>query len=133
MNAEVIVMDAKRGLTREDQGVLHRIMLAATILLGVNVYFGQLLLAPVHCGGPARAWGYQPLQPAALGSFAGMGCLMLAAAHKPLRLFLPLGAGVLACTAITSIGSIGTLIPVGIDFLLVAGVLGWVMMTWRGK
>lgn len=120
-------------MTRADHGCFIRIMMAAAIVLGVNLYFGQFLLAPVHCGGPVCAWGYQRLQPATLGSFAGMGCLALAAANKLPKIFLPLGAGVLGYTALTSIGSIGTIMLVGVDFLLFAGVTGWLLMTWRGR
>jgi hypothetical protein len=108
-------------------------MIVAAIFLGVGWVFGQILLAPVHCPGPVCARWYQQLQLATLSSFAGMGCLALAAANKLPRLFLPLGAGVLGHNALTSIGSIGTIILVGVDFLLVVGVIGWLLMTWQGK
>jgi hypothetical protein len=119
-------------VTREDQGVFCRIMIAAAMLLGVNWYAGQLLLAPVHCGGPVCAWGYRQLQPATPGSVAGMGCLAVAAANKLPKRFLPLGAGVLGSTAVTSVGSIGTIIVAGVDVLLGLGVIRWLLVAWRG-
>jgi hypothetical protein len=128
-----VATDARCGVTREDQGCFIRIMIVAAIFLGVGWFFGGFLIAPVHCGSPNCAWGYQRLQPATLSSFAGMGCLALAAVNKLPRLFLPLGAGVLGYTALTSIGSIGTIILVGVDFLLVVGAIGWLLMTWWGK
>lgn len=66
-------------------------------------------------------------------SFAGMGFPAIAAANKLPQLFLPPGAGILGYTALTSVGHLGTVMLIVVDFVLLMGVLGWVLRTWRPR
>src|SRR5690606_5170167 len=124
-----LAIRATGGLTSEDKGYFFRIMVAAAILLGLGYLFGQFLLA--HCWRPGCDRLAQHLELATACSFIGMGCLVIASENQLPKLFLPLGAGILGYTALTSFGYPGTAVLMVVDFVLVIGVIAWVLMAWR--
>jgi hypothetical protein len=65
-----------------------------------------------------------------VSSFAGLGCLVLAAGNMRPGVVLPLGAGLLGLTALAGLMNPGMFVLTGVDFLLAAGVAVWFAVGW---
>lgn len=106
------------------------VVTAAAVLLVASWMFGEFVLAPVHCSSPVcDVWRTQLIL-SHVSSFVGLGGLMLAGSNKRPDLLLPISAMILGLTALTGIPNPGLYILVGVDALLVLGVIVWFVL-WR--
>ena len=120
-------------MNSKEQGCFVSLMIVAATLLGVGWLIGTFLLAPVHCGGPECDRWTRQLHLSLVGSFAGIACLVLAAWNPRAKVAAPLGAGILLVSALAGFSNPAMFIVTGVDFLLVAGVLGWFLVEGGGR
>lgn len=117
-------------MTSKKQGCFVSLMIVAAALLGAGWLMATFFLAPVHCGGPECDRWTRQLHLSLVGSFAGIGCLVLAAWDPRARVAAPLGAGILLVSALAGFSNPAMFIVTGVDFLLAAGVLSWLLVLW---
>jgi len=104
-------------------------IMAMMMLVGGWVV-GAFAVAPMHCLEPACEQWAQQLLPSLVGSLVGVGCLVLAVINIRPEVVLLLGAGLLGLTALAGLANPGLIVINGVNFLLVAGVVGWFLVRW---
>lgn len=119
-------------MNSKEQGCFTCVAIVAAALLGAGWLIATFFLAPVHCGGPECDRWTRQRHLSLASSFAGPGCLVLAALNERAKVAIPLGAGILLVTAVAGFSNPAMCIVTSVDFLLVAGVLGWMLVVWGG-